>query len=83
MVEIIYLSAELVYYSICIPMLFSQKNNVYINSKTLIVYSIIIFIHALLLQFSFFYKKNCANFHVYCKLMGKWRKIVINDSLKQ
>mmetsp|Transcript_6069 Transcript_6069/g.6295 ORF Transcript_6069/g.6295 Transcript_6069/m.6295 type:complete len:359 (+) Transcript_6069:7-1083(+) len=80
--KILFLSAELVYYNICIPMIFSQKNNVFINTKALITYSIIIFLHAVLILFSYSYYKNSADFHIYCKMMGCWKKINPPESVK-
>lgn len=81
-IEILFLSAELVYYNICIPMIFSQKNNVFINTKALITYSVIIFLHAVLILFSYTYYKNSADFHIYCKMMGCWKKINPPESVK-
>lgn len=63
-------------------MLFSQKNKVYINTRALVTYSIIIFFHAILILFSFVYLKNCADFHIYCKMMGNWKKIKVTDQAK-
>lgn len=57
------------------PMLFSQKNNVYINTKVIITYSVIVFLHAVLILFSYNYYKNSADYNIYSKMMGYWKRI--------
>ena len=55
-------------------MIFSQRNNVYINTKALITYSAIVFTHALMILFSYTYYKNSADYNIYCKIMGNYNK---------
>ncbi len=63
-------------------MLFSQKNNVYINTKALITYSFIIFLHAILILFSYAYYRRSADFHIYSKMIGYWEKITPTEAVK-
>lgn len=71
--EIIYLSSEFIYYNICIPMLFSQRNNVYINTNALITYSVILFLHVVLILFSYTYYKYSGDYHIYSRMIGYWK----------
>ena len=71
----IYISLEVCYFCILIPVFFSMKNSPYLNVLTIFIYSIFTCgnIFAFLIAYGF-YKKS-AEFHFHVKVYGFWRKI--------
>lgn len=73
--KILYLSLEVCYYAIFMPVFFAMKNNHFFNAFALYVYTFFAWINAFMFLFSFNYFKKSAEFHFYSTSAGNWKKI--------
>ncbi len=71
----LYISLEVCYFCILIPVFFSMKNSPYLNVFSIFIYSIFTFanIFSILLAYGFF--KKSAEFHFHTKVYGFWKRI--------
>jgi hypothetical protein len=74
-----YLSLEVCYYGIFIPVFFSIKYSPFFNAFAIFVYTIFAWINGSVLLFAFNYYKKSAEFHFYAKTYGNWRRIKKNE----
>ena len=73
--KVIYISLEVCYYCILIPVFFSMKNSPYLNVLSIFIYTIFTYgnIFAVLIAYGFF--KKSAEFHFHTKVYGFWNRI--------
>jgi hypothetical protein len=71
----IYLSLEVCYYGICIPIFFSMKNSPYLNLYAILIYSLFTCANLMALLFSYGFYKKSAEFHFHAKVYGYWKRI--------
>lgn len=74
-IEIIYLSVEICYYAIFIPVLFSMKFSTYLNLSSIFIYTIFTWINVFFILFAYHYYKKSAEMHFQTKFLGSWKKI--------
>lgn len=73
--KVCYLSVEMCYYGIFIPVFFSVKYSPFFNAFAIFIYTIFALINAAIFLFSFHYYKKSAEFHYYILSVGHWKKI--------
>ena len=70
-----FLSLEVCYYGIFIPVFFSMKYSPFLNMYAIFIYTIFTLINSLILLFAFFYYKRSVEFYFHTKIFGKWNRI--------
>lgn len=78
-IEIIYISVEICYYAIFIPVLFSMKFSTYLNLSSIFIYTIFTWINIFFILFAYNYYKRSAELHFQTKFLGYWKKIKKNQ----
>ena len=73
--KVVYLSLEVCYYGICIPIFFSMKNSPFLNVYAIIIYSIFTCGNMMALLFAYGFYKKSAEFHFHAKVYGNWRRL--------
>ena len=73
--KILYLSLEVCYYAIFIPVFFAVKNSPFFNAFAIYLYTFFAWVNAFMFLFAFNYFKKSAEFHFYTTSAGNWKKI--------
>lgn len=74
-IEVSFLSLEVCYYGIFIPVFFSMKYSPFLNMFAIFIYTMFTWINCSVLLFAYHYYKKSAEFHFHTKIYGDWRKI--------
>lgn len=70
-----YLSLEVCYYGIFIPVLFSMKYSPFLNMFAVFIYTVFTWVNCSILLFAFYYYKKSAEFHYHAKIFGIWKQV--------
>ena len=73
--EVTFLSLEVCYYGIFIPVFFSMKFSPFLNMFAVFIYTIFTWINCALFLFAFYYYKKSAEFHFHTKIYGSWKRM--------
>lgn len=73
--KIIYLSLEVCYYGIFIPVFFAVKNNHFFNAFAILIYTFFAWINLFVFLLAGNYFKKCGELHFYTISAGNWKKI--------
>ena len=75
----IYLSLEVCYYSICIPIFFSIRNSPYLNVYAIVIYSLFTCANLMVILFAYGFYKKSAELHFHAKVYGFWKRLNNED----
>lgn len=73
--KVMYLSLEVCYYAIFIPVFFSMKNSPFLNVHAIFIYTIFTWANLMSLLFAYNFYKKSAEFHFHAKVYGYWKRI--------
>jgi Putative transmembrane protein len=73
--KVLYLSLEVCYYCIFIPVFFSMKNSPYLNFSAIFIYTIFTWVNIIALLFAYGFYKKSAELHFHAKVYGFWKKL--------
>jgi hypothetical protein len=74
-----YLSLEVCYYGIFIPVFFSMKYSPFLNMYAILIYTLFTIINCLLILFAYSFYRRSAEFYFHSKLFGMWKRISEKD----
>lgn len=77
--KVIYLSLEICYYAVFIPVYFSMKYSPFLNIYAICIYGFVAWLNCSIYLFGFVYYKKSPEFYFQAKLSGAWKQFDLNN----